>query len=249
MRRASLVIVVLALLAAAVAVYAPAGLVGARVERLSGGRITLAEPDGTVWRGRGVLAADPGSRLPFAWSIDAWPLLRGELHLRLLPYDSRRRLPRGEVTLGRGKVALREIELEFPADLLSAAAADNAIRAGGEIRLATSTVDWAPPAGNGKFDVEWRDARIAAPGGAAMALGKVNAVISAADGGFAGSVVNEGGDLDVRGTAGWQMDGRIEVSLLLVPRDPDNALLAGLLAAVGTPEGGAWRVRWRAALR
>ena len=45
MRRTLLVSVVLALLAAALAVFAPAALVGAPLAELSGGRLALTEPE------------------------------------------------------------------------------------------------------------------------------------------------------------------------------------------------------------
>jgi general secretion pathway protein N len=245
MRRTLLVSVVLALLAAALAVFAPAALVGAPLEEFSRGRLALAEPEGTVWRGRGVLAAGPDSRLALAWSIDAWPLLRGELRMHLRPFDNGGRLPRGEISVSRGKLAVRELDVEIPADMLRVAAGTNAIRVSGDVRVASRSLDWSPPVSGGKAELVWRDASIAGPIGAPIALGSVTTVVSSTDGGFSGSVANQGGDLGVLGTVAWRSEAGREVSLHLAPRSADKSQLADLLAAIGTPEGAGWRVRWR----
>ncbi len=247
MRRTLLALVVLVPLAAAVAAFAPATLVGAQVERSSGGRLGFAQIEGTVWRGRGVIAAGADGRVALAWSIDVWPLLRGELRVHLLPYDSRSPLPRGEIIADRSNFAVRDLDIAMPADMLRVAVAGHGIRAAGELRVTSPSFD-ASSAG-GTAELVWRDASIAGPVGAPIALGSVAAVVSATDAGFSGSVANQGGDLDVRGTVARQQDGSGEISLLLAPRLPDNSQIAGLLDAIGTPEGAGRRVRWRTGSR
>ena len=85
MRRALLILVWLVAFAAIVVAIAPASLAGAALERISEGTLALAEAEGTLWRGRGTLTAARIARVPVAWSIEPWPLLRSELRLQVFP--------------------------------------------------------------------------------------------------------------------------------------------------------------------
>jgi hypothetical protein len=248
MRRTLLILAAFAVFAAAVAAFAPAALVGAPLERITGGMLGLAEAEGTIWRGRGTLVASREARLPLAWSIDPWPLLRGELRLSLFPYDANGTSPRGEIALRDGTVALRSLDVALPADVLRAAASGTLLGAAGWVRVTSSALDWAPTGSRGEVEIVWRDARIAPGNGDAIALGSVTAVLSATGDRLTGSVANEGGDLDVRGNVSLRSR-TTELSLLLAPRRADDAALARSLAAIGTPDGAGWRVEWRAGTR
>lgn len=248
MRRTLLILASLVAFAAAVAAFAPAALVGAPLGRISGGMLRLAESEGTIWRGRGTLVASREARLPLAWSIDPWPLLRGELRLSLFPYDATGTAPHGEIALHDGTVALRGLDMALPADMLRVAAPGTGLVAAGWVVITSSALDWAPTGSRGEALIVWRDARIAAGSGDAIGLGSVTAVLSAAGDRLAGPVANEGGDLGVRGNVSLRSKSA-EFSLLLVPRRADDAELARSLAAIGTPDGAGWRVEWRAGTR
>jgi general secretion pathway protein N len=244
MRRTLLITVALAMLAAGAVAFAPAVLVGTRLERLSGGKVVLAVPEGTIWRGRATLVASPEARLPLAWSIDPWPLLRGELRFSLFPHDDSGRTPRGEIALSDDTIAVRGLDLALPANLLRLAGPGTDLRATGEVRVTSSALDWAPTGSRGEVEIVWRDARIVAGNGDALVLGRVTVVLSASGDRLAGPVVNEGGDVGVVGTVSLRADAG-EFSLLLAPRHAADAALARSLAAIGTPVGAGWRVEWR----
>jgi hypothetical protein len=210
--------------------------------------LELVEAEGTIWRGRGTLVASREARLPLTWSIDPWPLLRGELRLSLFPYDANGTAPHGEIALRAGTVALRGLDVALPAGMLRVAAPGTGLGAAGWVRVTSSALDWAPTGSRGEALIVWRDARIAAGNGDAIALGSVTAVLSATGDGLAGPVANEGGDLGVRGNVSLRFR-TAELSLLLAPRRADDAALARSLAAIGTPDGAGWRVEWRAGTR
>src|SRR5881296_2548201 len=69
-----------ALLAIALAIQAPATLLDQRVAALTGGRLRIANTQGTVWNGDGEVVLLPsGAHCPLAWRIDAGSLVAGEL--------------------------------------------------------------------------------------------------------------------------------------------------------------------------
>jgi hypothetical protein len=79
------------LLAAALAIEAPASLVDRRVADLTDGRIRIAAATGTVWNGSGELALLPdGARIPIAWRLEPIRLLRGGLAGSLTAGDATR---------------------------------------------------------------------------------------------------------------------------------------------------------------
>lgn len=244
MRRPLLILLALAIGAAALAALAPAELVGMRVDRLSGGTLALAQTEGTIWRGRGILVANGGARLPLAWSLDPWPLLRGAVRLRVAPYDSAGTTPRGEIAVHDGTVALSGIDVALPAAMLTAAGPRASFQAGGEVRVTSRAFDWSPPASRGDARVAWTHARLVQDSGEALDLGTVTAVLTADGVRVAGPVANEGGDLAVRGEVVLRPRDGIQLSLTLTPRRADNATLPRSLAAIGTPDGAGWRVEW-----
>jgi len=248
MRRTILVLLSAAvLLAAAVVALAPASLVAARVTRVSG--IAMGEVEGTLWRGRGVLAAG-NARLPLAWTLDAAPLLTGELRVHLTPIDGASTFPRADIAAGNGRLTLRDVDIVFPASLLATAIARNATQpagwtADGEIAVTSSRLDWAPPAGSGDLRVVWRSARLALAAVAVVDLGELAATLVANGDRLAGPVANRGGDLDLRGDLMLQANGDAAISLVATPRRATDAALAGALAAIGTADGAGWRVHWQ----
>src|SRR5258705_11271931 len=104
MRRFLLILVIaVVLLAGAFVVLAPASLVTGRVERMSAGTLTARNVEGTIWRGRGVLAGSD-AQVPIAWTLDPEALLRGELQAHVGPSDRIGNLPPADVIAGRERV-------------------------------------------------------------------------------------------------------------------------------------------------
>jgi hypothetical protein len=249
MRRLLLLVVVALVLAGAFVVLAPATLVATRVENFSGGTVVTRDVEGTVWRGRGVLAA-AGTELPIAWTVDPAALLEGELRAHIGPYAGVGDVPRGDVLAGRERIELRDVDLTLPAPLLSEIVGGQlAHRAGlvadGDVSVRSERLDWAPPTINGDLNVLWRNARLSLPAFPPVDLGDVTARLRADGERLAGPVDNSGGAMDIRGDVTVFSEKRAAVSLLLTPRRADDTLLAGALSAIGTPEGGGWGVSWQ----
>lgn len=250
MRRLLLLLVVVALvLAGAFVVLAPASLVATRVEKFSGGSVVARNVEGTVWRGRGVLAAS-GAELPLAWTVDPRPLLEGELRAHIGPYAGVGDVPRADVLAGRERIELRDVDLTLPVPLLSEIVGGRPAQrmglvADGDVSVRSERLDWIPPTINGDLNVLWRNARLSLPAFPPVDLGDVTARLRADGERLAGPVDNSGGAMDIRGDVTVFPDKRAAVSLLLTPRRTDDSVLAGALAAIGTPEGGGWRVSWQ----
>jgi hypothetical protein len=245
MRRALLILALVAALVAAVAAFAPATLASAWIARASRDTIVLAGAEGTLWHGRGTLVAVSDARLPLAWSLDPWPLLRGEVRLSLAPFDAAAPLPRGKISLYERAIAVRELDVALPAEMLQRVADGTGVRATGEARVTSTSLDWARDAIRGAVQIDWRDAHLSAGPGAAVGLGTLNVNLSGEGTELRGPIANDGGDVDVRGVAAWRPGGG-DVSLLLTPRRSDDATITRILAAIGTPEGASFRVVLRA---
>ncbi len=248
MRRALLIVAVAAALAAAIVAFAPATLASAWIARASRDTIALAGAEGTIWHGRGTLVAGSEARLPLAWSLDPWPLLRGEVRFSLAPFDAAAPLPRGEIDLRERAYAVRGLDVALPAEMLQRAAAGTAIRATGEVRVTSTSLEWVGDSIRGGAQISWRDARLSAGPGATIDLGTLKARLTGVGAELAGPIANDGGDVDVRGSAAWRPAGSA-VSLLLTPRREDDTATTRILAAIGTPEGAGWRVVLRAGSR
>ena len=250
MRRLLLVLLAAAvLLGGAFVVLAPASLLATRVERGTGGALVARQVEGTVWRGRAVLAA-ANTQLPVAWVVDPPALLNGEVQARIGPYEGAGRVPRADVIAGRDRIILRDVDLTLPLPLaVEALGGGLAQRAGlvadGDLAIRSTQLDWAPPTVNGALEIVWRAARLTVPTQAPLDLGDVTATLVASGERLAGPVANSGGVLDIRGDVTVRPDRSAAIALLLTPRSADDATLARALAVVGTPEGDGWRVSWQ----
>src|SRR5438132_13912975 len=96
LRALVILLITVALLVGAFAALAPASLVAGRVEKVTNGAYTARDVEGTVWRGRGVLAGG-GAQLPLGWTVDPSPLVQGELRAHLVPFDTATAAPRAEI--------------------------------------------------------------------------------------------------------------------------------------------------------
>jgi hypothetical protein len=245
---------VFAAVAAAVAVeavwQAPAALVDACLARASGGMLRVARAEGTVWHATGMLVAGTGG-IPIGWRIEAWPLLRGEVRLHVLPdAGPPTGSPRADILIIGRRLAVRDAEVTFPASLLAGVGGTAAWAAGGNVTVSATDLDWGPPASRGAMRILWRGARLVPPiGNAPVDLGDISIALSAAGDRLSGPVSNDGGDLNIRGEMTLRAGDAVEVSLALVPRRADNLELAQALAAIATADASGWRVSRRLSLR
>jgi len=243
MRRALLILVAVAAFAAIVVALAPASLASVALERLTGDGVALAEAEGTFWRGRGTVTAARVVRIPVAWSIEPWPLLRGELHLRMFPPSAAVNSPRAEILARRDAVSTRDVDVTLPARLVEALAPRSGIRIGGNVRLTTSSLDWTSATFVGGARVDWQDADFAISVDPPIRLGTVSAPLASANDRLTGPITSEGGAFDVRGTLSLATSGAPSLAVTMTPRAGDSAQVR-TLAITASPDG-RWNVDFR----
>lgn len=245
-RSRTVVLVAMVGLAAVVeaAWLAPAALVDARLAQVTADTVRLLDAQGTIWRGRGTLAA-AASRVPIAWDLDFWPLLQGVARVRLTPRDGAP-TPRGTLAIRQDGVAFSDVDLTIPAPMLAALAGEANVPVAGEIRARAEALDLTSRSSHGSATLAWRAARVAGlPGLPALDLGNLQSLVTARDDGVAGPVTNEGGDVAIRGEWSIRAGDGLVLALRVTPRRAGETDLARALAAVATPDGGDFRVEWR----
>lgn len=152
---------------ATVLAFFPAAWLGAALERESGGRLTLLEPQGTLWRGSALLGGAAGARaavaplLPgrVAWQLSPLVLL-GVLELRLEQPDALAQPLRVRGSWSRWQLSPGALAL--PAERLAALGAPlNTLAPSGALRLSWDALEIArEPAGlsvSGRTTLELRD--------------------------------------------------------------------------------------------
>jgi hypothetical protein len=250
-------LVLSAALVAAVAIFAivlaPATLADARLARLTNGNVRLTDTAGTLWDARAVLAAG-ATRIPIAWRVDPWPLLRGDLHVQLAPPPGATTgSPRAVVAIQSEHVGVTSAEVTFPAGIALAVAVPGSAAGwsvGGEIDLGTGRFEWAPPSIRGDLAVRWRAALLVPPGNARpLDLGEVTIMLHGDGDRMSGPVANVGGELAIRGEIAMRAASGLDLSVVLTPRRADNRELAQALSVFGSPEGDGWRVAGRYPIR
>lgn len=248
MRRTLLFLAAIAAIVAVEFVWlAPATLAGRRLEQATDGALRLADTEGTIWHARGMLIGG-ASRLPLAWDLEFWPLLKGEMRLRITPFaGTRTGPPRADLVLGGASVSLRDADVIVPAPLLAALGTLPAGWAvGGDVRLSAASFDWSATAGRGEARIAWSQARVTLASDAnPVDLGTVNIGINANGNGVGGPIRNDDGPLSVQGEWRWRASEGAVATLTLEPRSPVDPALSHLLAALGPGEGNRWRVEWR----
>jgi len=251
--RRALVLVVAVAAATAIGALclAPAALVDSRVAQMTGGTLRVAAAEGTIWRARGVLVAR-GMRMPVAWRIDPWPLMRGELRLHVMPdAGGMTGSPRADIAVSGDHAALRDVDVMVPASLIVPDSGPAAMWVvAGDVGVTTAAMDWTPTAVRGDARLHWRGARLVlADGIAPLDLGDLRAALTANGDRLAGPVSNDGGDFAIRGEITFRANEAVALSLRLTPRGPVDATLARALSAFGTGGSEGWRIDWRVPLR
>jgi len=143
------------------AVNLPAAWLGTALERASGGKLALAEPVGTAWKGRGALAlrAAGGYRrlLELDWRLSPATLLVGRLGLTLSGTAPDARL-HAELGLGLRSASLSDVEAEAPADAFEQAVPALVLaKPEGRVRLQASHLEVGKDSLRGAATLEWID--------------------------------------------------------------------------------------------
>jgi general secretion pathway protein N len=239
------------LLAIAVVIYAPAGLVDGRVAAATDGRIRIAGATGTVWNGAGDLVLLPrGTRRPLAWHIDAWPLLAGETR-GTLALDSNA-AQRAAFDFGHGRAVVRGLDADLPMEaLLQTAGVPAAFSAAGgsvvaHVERFVRTADTL----DAELSLQWKDASLPAPApGLRIALGDIDVELRGSGPQIGGAVSNRGGDVEIAGRVSVDAALNPKLDATLRPRpgiDRDRAdAIATALSLIGIPDGqGGYRLSW-----
>ena len=231
-----------ALLAVVAAVaLAPASLVDALLASATTGRVRLADPAGTVWRGSGTLTGESGAwRTPIAWRASPLAALRGGVDVDLMA--------QGRV-VANGGVEVRDLRVALPAVALAGALpAVPAVDLGGELTLDAPRFRYDGRSGDGALALRWEHAR-AVVNGTLVDLGNVVARVTPRDGGLGGTLNNEGGALRVDGNVALSND-RIVADVVLTPAPGLPPAIAQALAALGPPDAnGSVHVSWRGTVK
>lgn len=133
----------------------PAGIVGALVSSQSGGKLTFAAAEGTLWNGSAQPVLDGAAlaeRLSWSWQPKA--LLKGQLGYALTLDDGRALLG-----LGIGGIRLTEADLGLaatPLFLLDERTRNYGLS--GQLRLSTAEFRWQGGKGEGQLNLDWRGA-------------------------------------------------------------------------------------------
>ena len=233
----------------ALAAFAPATLVDRRLAQATAGKLRLADAQGTVWRGRGIVT-DNGGRfaVPVAWRTSRKALLEGKARVELQPIPGAA-TPTGLAEVADGGVLLRSIALELPAQALTSALPASALPTlGGIVTVSAPSFAWSNSAASGALDARWRGARLVV-GDAVVDLGTVELAVTPQGSGLGGRLTNRGGDVRIDGTltlAGTAMS--VDATLAPAPNAPPHVTRA--LAALGPQgAGGDARVSWRGSLQ
>ena len=239
----------LLLFVAAVAAWAPASLLDARLSLWTQGRLRLSAPSGTVWCGKGSITNARGDwSVPVAWRIDPTSLLRGNRMLTIHSPDNGGAAG-GNVGWQDETVILDQFALAVPAMALADVIGARGMPAlGGVIVLDAPSFRWDGARGAGSLKVRWQNARLASPAGS-VDLGTVTLALAPRGSELAAHIENAGGDLRISGeTSVVGADARLSATLSAAPSAAPNVVRA--LAALGVPDAsGAVRVQWQGALR
>jgi hypothetical protein len=249
MRLVAIIVALVLLLAAALAAFAPAGLLDARLDGLTQGRLRLADSSGTVWNGRAMATdAQRTWSLPLRWKVDPLRLVRGDVGVTLQPAEAGD-LPRGDVTSRDATLTLDGVALTVPATVLGTATGTGSLLAfGGYLAFDAPHLSWSATGGDGAATVRWSGARVAGPAGN-ISLGTVSANLAPRNGRIEGRVDNRGGDVRIDGEFAWSPAG-VEVTATLAALPSTPPAVARALGALGTPDAnGAVHVQWRSGPR
>lgn len=249
--RRPLVLLALGVIALVVAIawLAPASLVDSRLARATGGIVRLASTQGTLWNGRGVVTT-ANAQLPVAWSVDAWPLARGVVHMRVRS-DAGAETPRATVELRTDGIVLQNTDVTVPAAAIAAALGDMAASSvDGEVNASVSNLRLAAGANSGEARLVWRNARVRAFGNATpLELGEVRAGLVANGATMSGPIDGQGGSVALRGDWTLKEKDAFTLALRMTPGATADPGLVRWLSAVGRPDGDGWRIDWRLPLR
>jgi general secretion pathway protein N len=147
---------------ASLVVMAPASLLGAQLERFSGGRLSLANTNGTIWSGSGILLFRNDTQF-ISLGDYAWQIRPAELPSNGLVYEVRHGegAPpmRARYAVLRQEAELSQWRMVLPAQILAVLSPQlKPYQLHGEVRLATDSLTFSAGGILGRATVDWMQA-------------------------------------------------------------------------------------------
>jgi hypothetical protein len=243
------------LLAAALAIEAPATLLDRRVAELTDGRVHVGAATGTLWRGSGEVTLLPdGVRIPIAWHLEATSLLHGGLTGSLVAADANRP---ATFSVGPENFSVRDFAITLPAAavLRTAGLPGGLTDAGGTLALDVTNLARSGDQLEARADVDWKDAALpTSMTGTRIALGEVRITVGGSGAEIPATLSNAGGEVDIAGTLVFSTRGTPKIDARIKPRSglpPERAkAITAVLSGIGRGDGaGAYRIAWPLAVR
>jgi general secretion pathway protein N len=140
----------------------PASWLSYALERASGGAVALGNPSGTVWKGRGALAARSGqgyrALADIEWRCNPLSIFTGGLAVTLSG-DAPGASLRGNLRLGFRSVRLDKVDASVPVALIEPAVPGSAfVKPEGRVRVVADSLEIGPASVRGAATVEWTEA-------------------------------------------------------------------------------------------
>ena len=198
-------------------------------------QLQMAGVTGTAWSGRAAALQYKGQRLSrVKWSLNPFSLFTGHLEFSIA-FDGEGRSGVADVAVGtNGSVTAYDVSVQLPMDDL-ATAFGAPVSLGGfvdvklnEVAIAAGTLQRADG------ELHWRDAAVTAP--VAQSLGSFSAQISTEAAGIKAQIRDDGGPLQLEGTARLINNGTYQFNAKANVRDPQQTLLQQALKASGRQE-------------
>jgi general secretion pathway protein N len=239
------------LLAAALLVEAPAGLVDWRIAALTGDRVHVANARGTLWNGSGDLVTSGSTmRRHITWRLEPFPLVRGELRGTLAGGGEIEHT--GNFLFAHDRVELTGFDLALPMEALLRTAGAPALiaSAGGDVGVRLDRFVRDGDSLDVALAVKWRNASLPALGASPrVMLGDVHCKLSGSGHEVSGPLANDGGEVEIGGTVTAVAGEAPRVVANIKPRpslERERAsLLAAALSTLGPADGeGRVRIAW-----
>ena len=207
----------LLVVAATIAVFAPASLVDARVASISRGTLRIADAQGTLWRGHGVLTPPDGRwRVPVEWTLRPLPLLGGATSIELTVPEGAAQGVRGRIELRASRALADSLVVRVPATAVTSMSGPSALQPGGDLELSSDALELAPTGSSGSVAAHWRNARLVGAGLPVLDFGTLTAKLTMRGNALAGPVTSQGGMVLVSGNVSVGAE-RIAADLRLLP--------------------------------
>jgi general secretion pathway protein N len=231
-----------------VAVQAPAAWADLAIERLTSGRLRLADATGTVWSGRGRLVlADPGeattgmaATVPgvvvpgaFRWRLSPWPLLVGMLDARI-EHESMRQPAvvtgnAAELRISAGTLTLP------PVDLDRLGSPWNTIRPAGTLTVTWDNVSLRAGRFDGRAVIDLGEAASALTPVRPLGSYRIEIVGSGAQARVGMTTLS--GPLRLQGRGTWDARAGLRFTAEARADEPEQDRLQTLLGLLGVREG------------